>query len=479
MKTWSDRYSAVVGFVVAVALLAQASSTVLPGLARQVDPSRMGAGVALVALAYAGYLALARAFGPVATSAADAAWLVLSPLPRRGVLRKTAAILLAVSLLGGLALAVGLLSALGVPDRLTLRLLTAAVLGMSATIGGMAAAVLAQASQAWDSWLLAAIISVVVLAVLAAVMGSGPWRPLLAAIAGAPAHVASAIAVASAVAAAVLARRAWTALERVPARRILAASTRAGHVTTATVLLDPGALTWIAEDEHWRRRGLRSRPWPPRLPGPLALAWSDWRRLARRPGRSALLLASAALPALAAHAGGGLTTAALVVVAAGALGAAAACTAGARRDGDDPSLVRLSGVGIRPALAARTLLPALVGGAWVSAALTGLVAVGALREGPWWLFGPAAAPALAAGALRMARRHPVDHSMPIIPLLGAAVPTGPVIWALTGADLAALGCAPAMLALSSQPPALGPYLVAQALSGAGMAAVFLLRRRVR
>jgi Family of unknown function (DUF6297) len=477
VKTWTDRYCTAVGVAVAAIVLASALNEVLAGLARQVDPSRMGAGIALVALAYAGYLVLARTFGPVATSAADAAWLVLSPLPRRGVLRKTVGILLVVSLLAGLAMAVGLLSAIGVGDRLTLRLLTAGVLGVSATTGGMAVAVLAQASQAWDSWLLAMIVGVVALAVLAAVLGSGPWRSLPAAVAGASACAGSAVAVAAATVAAVLAWLAWAALERVPARGILAASTRSGHVVTATVLLDPGTLTWIAEDEHWRRRGLRSRPWPRRLPGPLALAWSDWRRLARRPGRSVLLLASAALPALTARAGGGLTPAALAVVAAGALIAAAACTAGARRDRDDPSLVRLSGVGVRPALTARALLPALVGGGWLGLALAGLVAVGALSAGPWWLFGPAAAPALAAGALRMARRGPVDHSMPIIPTPVGVAFTGPVIWALTGADLAALGCAPVLLALSSQPPALGSHLVAQSLAGVGTAAVFLLRRR--
>lgn len=120
-----------------------------------------------------------------------------------------------------------------------------------------------------------------------------------------------------------------------------------------------------------------------------------------------------------------------------------------------------------------------MGGGWLSVALAGLVAAGALHGGPWWLFGPAAAPALSAGALRTARRRPVDHSMPIIPTPGGALPIGPIIWALTGADLAALGCTPALLALSTPAPALGPYLVAQALSSAGMAAVFMLRRRAR
>src|SRR5690606_36986124 len=44
-------------------------------------------------------------------------------------------------------------------------------------------------------------------------------------------------------------------------------------------------------------------PWPS-LPAPLALAWQDWRRLARRPGRLALIAATTALPALLTQATG-------------------------------------------------------------------------------------------------------------------------------------------------------------------------------
>ncbi|MFC5750457.1 DUF6297 family protein [Actinomadura rugatobispora] len=463
MRTWTDRYSAAFAFATVAMLLLPMLGAVLSSLARPVDPSRVGAGVALVLLAYAGYLALVRRFGPVATSAADAAWRVLSPLPRRGVLRRTVGVLVAVALASGLILAVGGLSAVGVRDQFALRVLTAGVTGISATVGGMAVAVLAQASPAWDVWLLGVIVALVVLAVLAAVLGTGPP----ASLAGVPA----------AAVAAVLVRLAWAALERVPARSILDASTRAGRVVTAAFLVDPSALSWIAEDEHWRRRRLRSRPWPRRFPGALVLAWSDWRRLARRPGRWALLAAGVVLPVLTARAGGGITVVTVAVVAVGAFAAAAACTAGARRDVDDPSLVRLSGVGVRAALAARALLPALVGGAWLSLALTGLVVVGALGAGPWWLFGPAAAPALAAGALRMARRGPVDYSMPLVPIPGGAMVSAPMLWAVTGVDLAALGCVPVLSALWAQPHALGPSLVAQAVSGALVAAVFLLPRR--
>lgn len=485
MKSWSGLYTSLLGAVMAVLLLGPALTGALTGLPQHVTPSRMGAGIALVALAYAGYLALARMFGPVATSAADAAWLVLSPLPRRRVLRRTVTVLLGISLVGGLVLALGLLSAVGVRDQYVVRLLAAAVLGMSATFGGMAAAVLAQASQAWDGWLLAAIAVVLVFAVLAAVHSSGRSSPGVVA-AGASADAWTVAAAAAAATAAVVARAAWAALERVPAHSILAASTRTGNVATAAVVLDPGALTWIAEDAHWRRRVLRSRPlpsvlrgsWAGRLPRPLrtslVLAWPEWRRLTRRPGRSALVAACTALPLLAARAG--LAPVVLVALVGGALAVAAGCAAATRRDAHDPSLMRLSAAESRLVPAARALPPALAGGAWLALALAWLSLDGALGAGPWWLFGPAAAPALAAGALRMARRRPVDHSMPVIATPAGVIPMGPVLWALAGVDLAGLGCVPLLVALAGHATALGSLLLVQALVGTGAAATYLLTR---
>ncbi|MDL4777472.1 DUF6297 family protein [Actinomadura xylanilytica] len=480
--TWTDRYALIAGLALAVLSLGRLALVSVTSIARQAEPSRIGAGLALAGLGYAGFLALARAFGPVATSAADAAWLVLSPLPRRGVLGRPAAVLLLVALPGGAALGVALLAALGLPDDPAVRLITAVVLGVSAAAGGMATAVLAQSSQAWDAWLQGAIAGVLAAAVLAAVLGSGPGRHMLASVAGAPVSLGAALAASCAATAALLLRSAWGALERIPARALLASSTRAGHVAGASAALDPGILTWIAEDAHWRGRALRSRPWPAPLTRraasgtaaspALALAWPDWRRLGRRPGRLSAVLASAALPALTAQAVGAASTA---VLAAGALAAAVACTTGARRDGDDPSLARLFGIGLRPVLAARAVLPALLGGAWLTLALAGLGLAHGLPPGPWWLLGPAAAPALAAGALRMARRRPADHAMPVLDTPVGAMPTGPLLWAATGADLALLGCAPTLLALTGEPS--GAHLAAQALCGAAALGGYLLRAR--
>ncbi|WP_245681650.1 DUF6297 family protein [Actinomadura kijaniata] len=466
-RTWSDRYVTLLSLGLLVVLAAPLVGRAVSALPRDVDPARAGAGLALIALLLAGSLALARVAGPVGVSAADAAWLVLSPLPRRGVLARTLLVLVAVCVVGGTALGLALLSALGGPDALALRLLASVVLGMSWTLGGMAAAVLAQASQSWDGRLVAVLASLVVVAVAVAVMGAGPGQGVLSGIASSPLSAWMAAASVSAVVAAGLAGRAWAAVARIPARAILDASTRAGLVADAFVVMDPGSLTWIAEDAHWRSRVLRSRAWPSRLRGAAAVAWLDWRRLARRPGLLALVAATTVLPALVARAGGG-GAGALIVLAAGALTVAAMGTAGARRDAGDAALARLLGAGPRALLAARAVLPVLLGGSWSTLALAGLDIVA--PGGPFWLLGGLCAPALAAGALRMARRRPIEHAMPVMDTPFGSVPLGPVLWALAGADVAALGCLPALVAFAGG--VTGPLLAAQAVWGAAVLAAY-------
>ncbi|MEO3826021.1 DUF6297 family protein [Actinomadura sp. B10D3] len=473
--SWTDRYTILAGTVMLAVPLWQLAQAAVSSLAREFEPSRAGAGLALVALTYAGLLALARTFGPVSVSAADAAWLVLSPLPRRGVLGRTASILLILALAGGAVLGVALLAALGAPDHAMPRLVIAVVLGACAVVGGTASAVLAQSSPVWDALTQALIAGAVSASVIAVALGNGPGRNLLAAVADAPVSLGAALAATCAAVTALLLRLAWGALGRIPARPLLDASRRTGHVAAAWVVLDPGALTWIAEDHHWRGRLLRSRPWPARPAAPAAVAWADWRRLARRPRRIGVLLASTALPALAAMAGIG--TVPVAAAATGALAAAVSGTAGARRDADEAGLSRLLGVPFRATLAARALLPAVLGGTWLTLALAWPAVVGALPGAVSWGLGPAAAPALSAGALRMARRRPVDHSMPVIPTPAGPLPTGPFLWALTGIDVALLGCAPALLALDAPPSAAPAFLVAQVLAGTFSLVAFLATAR--
>ncbi len=483
-----DRYVSVFSLLMLIAVAGQPLSGMFAGLAVPADPARMGAGVALLALTLAGFLAAARAAGPVLLPGADASWLLLSPLNRRHLLGRTARVLLGVAVVAGALLGIGLLAVLGAPDQHVWRVLGALVVGVSAAVGGMALAVLGQASQSWRFWLTGA---VAVLLVLAVVAVTGRLRTVLAIAASAPLPAVTAAAAGAALLSGLLVRQAWTSLDRIPTRALMAASTRAGHVAGAAVSLDPGALTWIAEDNHWRARKLGSRRWPS-LPAPFALAWQDWRRLGRRPGRLAAMAATAALPAVLAQAGG--SPAALgVAVLAGALAVAAMSTSGTRRDADNPALSRLAGVGLRPALAARAALPALLSGTWAALALAGVtltatapwagaghsLAAGGLLAGgsAWWLFGPLAAPALAAGALRMARRDPIDHSMPVLDTPGGAIPTGPLFWAATGPDLALLGTLPAAAALASAPADLTSFLVAQGVASVLVLAGYLWRAR--
>jgi hypothetical protein len=92
-----------------------------------------------------------------------------------------------------------------------------------------------------------------------------------------------------------------------------------------------------------------------------------------------------------------------------------------------------------------------------------------------WLVGLLVAPALAAGGLRMARRSPVDHSLPIIETAGGAIPLGPVFWAVTGVDVAVAGCLPALIALASPAPVPGVLLAAQAVAGMTVLAGYVWR----
>ncbi|MGK5552447.1 DUF6297 family protein [Actinomadura kijaniata] len=466
-RTWSDRYVTLLSLGLLVVLVAPVTGRAVSAVPRDVDPARAGAGLALIALLLAGSLALARVVGPVGTSAADAAWLVLSPLPRREVLARTLLVLVAVCAVGGAALGLALVSVLGGPDALTFRLLMSVVLGMSWTLGGMATAVLAQASQSWDGRLVAGLVALVVVAVAVTVMSVGPGQGVLTGIASAPLAAWTAVASASAAVAAGLAGRAWAAVARIPARVVLDASARVGLVADAFAVMDPGSLTWIAEDARWRSRVLRSRGWPSRLRGAAAVAWLDWRRLARRPGLLALVAVAAVLPALAARAGAG-TAGTLIVLAVGASTVAATGTAGARRDAGDAALARLLATGPRALLAARAVLPALLGGSWLTLALAGLDIAG--PGGPFWPLGLLCAPALAAGALRMARRRPVEHAMPVMDTPFGSVPLGPVLWASAGADIAALGCLPALMAFADG--VTGPLLAAQAVWGAAVLASY-------
>jgi hypothetical protein len=86
------------------------------------------------------------------------------------------------------------------------------------------------------------------------------------------------------------------------------------------------------------------------------------------------------------------------------------------------------------------------------------------------LVGAAAGLALAAGAMRAARRGRVRHEFPPIVTPMGYVPTGLLYWVVTGLDLGVLLTAPTFLMIAgglSPPPAFGLQSVAS-LVGLGL-----------
>ena len=431
-RSWVDLYA--IGFAIVIGLIylsdlltaplsrlggaAGRSAAQAAGQAASQAASQAVAGAALVIGIAAGLLMLAQAFGPLALSPADSSWLLLSALDRRALLRRPAA---AVAGLGALAGAAGGVLALAMAGPYLRRgshalpvgwLALSAVSGAGIFLAIASAAALAQPRERRRTRLRTCCAAVAAIALVGAVAGER-WTALAHAVTAGFARTSTGtlgvVAAISVVLAAVSGAFAWLSLRRFPAGVLRTDSARAGRALTAAAFLNVPLLTWIAEDNHWRGRLLPSRPWP-MLPPAMALAWADWRRLGRRPALLTVLAASALVPALAGAAitgrSHGLTIAAALL--AGSIAASLHGTATIRRDTNDQTLRRMLGVDPGAALMARAVLPALLAAAWLTLALTLLVATGVLPGWLWPLLGPVAGPGVAAAALRMARTAPIN-----------------------------------------------------------------------
>jgi Family of unknown function (DUF6297) len=429
-RTWLDWY--VTGFALLIACIYLADFLASPlsrldGQASQAAANHTAAlqavtGAGLVIGAGAGLLLLAQALGPLVLSPADSSWLLLTPLSRRGILRRptlSAAVgaTLAGALLGVLALAMAgpylrrASISTGGGSLPGSWLALSAVAGAGACLAAVAAEAIAQPAERARALVRAACATIAALALAGALAGQGSTaltRAVTAAFGGlsTPDFVAAALA---AVALACLAWLfAWRAMAGFPAAALRSDSTRSGQTLLAAGVLNFSLLFWIAEDNHWRGRLLRSRPWP-RLPPAMALAWADWRRVARRPGPLIVITVASVFPALLGAAFTGRAHGYLIAAGllAGAMAAGLQGTTGARRDMDSGTLRRLLGVGPGQVLAARAVLPALLSTAWLALALTVLCALGVLG-GWWWPLLSLAGPGVAAGVLRLARTAPVN-----------------------------------------------------------------------
>lgn len=478
-RSWSDRYLALFAAALLAVLAVRPiwwAAARLPAAEGRSDPSQSAVGLMLVVLTFTAVLAVGRTFGPIVVSPPDAQWLVLSPLDRRAVLRPAAARLLLVSIVAGGVLGVSALILLGVPGDVPLRLLAAVVLGASLMIAGMSATVLSQHSDNDGVWLTTVLAAVAILAALITVAARSERLPglrLIGSLAQAPAAAGVGAAGVAAMIAAVLARSAWRSLACFPARAVLDASVRLGHTANMTLGLEPALVFLVAEDDYWRRRRLRSRRWP-RLPASAALAWQDWRTLGRRPKRLMLLTLSAIIPTLAVPQGARMSLLLPGILLIGALAAAASGTTGARRESGDITLQRIMALAPASVLMARTVLPTILAALWLTVALTGLMLVGTMPTGSWLAAGPAAAPALGAAALRMAGRGSIDHGLPPIDTPMGPIPSGPLLWALTGLDVAFIGCAPLTWAMLTGHTAVLPAIAVQAMTALATLAIYIM-----
>jgi hypothetical protein len=425
-RTWVDWY--VAGFtLVIVAIyasnflatpLSRLSKAASHATATHAAATQAVAGAGLVIGVGVGLLLLAQALGPLALSPADASWLLLTPLNRRAVLRRSAlaAALLATvagALLGVLGLAMAgpylRLAESGLPGSW---LFLSAVAGAGCCLAAVAGEALAQPRERPRSVIRAVFLVIAVVAVAGGVAGerwTAVTRAVTAVFGGLSTPVFDTAALVAVAAACVAWLLLWRQLASFPAGVLRADSARSGRTLLAAQFLNFSLLFLMAEDNHWRGRLLRSRPWPT-LPPALALAWADWRRLRRRLGTLVILAIAAVIPDLLGVAVTGRTRPYLIAAAliAGALAIGAQGTTATKRDQIDPALSRLLGVDTGRALVARAVLPALLSGCWLALALTAACAFGTLSGWLWPLLGLIAGPGVAAAVLRMARTAPIN-----------------------------------------------------------------------
>ena len=488
-RSWIDLYSLGFGLVVAGIYLADILASPLHRLSSQAARAaathaaalQAVTGAGLVIGAGAGLLLLAQALGPLVLSPADSSWLLLTPLSRRGILRRPAlgaavAATLAGALLGVLALAMAgpyLRPAGGSLPASWLAL--SAVAGAGCSLAAVAAEALAQPTERARSWVRVCCGFLAVIA-LAGALAAQEWTAITRAVTAVFAGLSTTDFTTAAIAAAAVACLAWLLLWRAmasfPAAALRAGSARSGRALLAAGVLNFSLLFWIAEDNHWRGRLLRSRPWPELSPA-MTLAWADWRRIRRRPGPLAVITVASVFPALLGAAFTGRAHGILIAagLVAGAMAAGLQGTTGARRDMDSAVLRRLLGVEPARVLAARTVLPALLCTAWLAIALTVLSAVGALGGWQWPLL-CLAGPGVAAGVLRLARTAPVDPSDrgPDLPM-GNTPPW--MISRIISVAVAAIGSYPLLAAVAHGHAGAG-RVVAQPLVSAVVLGIYLM-----
>ncbi len=444
LNTW---YVALLSSAVALALLGPRAGPLLwrPETAAPAAGAAAARLVALLGLALVALYGLLRGIGPLALSRAHLTWLFRAPVSRRELLLPALLGVVTGGTLVGLLL--GLVAArwlLPSPFE-ALQLLVTLTVTTAATVTVALAAVRAQLSARVGRPLNLAVIvlllgctSIVVddrVAAVAEPVASAlghlfPWTPGTGSV-----LVAVGLG-------AMLTGVGWTyrSLDQLSPYQVEDSSLAFGTFLDTAYALEPSFLADLRERRYWRGRALRSAaPWRIRwLP---ILAGYDLLILSRKRVRLAWLAGFALLPVLASRGSAWLLGAALLL---GALAAADTTMSAVRRDTDAPALTRLLGLTDRQVLVGRLVVPTLLAATWSAIALAVLALTDRLPAGPWWVLGLALGPAAAAASLRRARSGSVRHDLPVVETPMGAIPSGPIIWALSGPDLLLLLTLPAL-----------------------------------
>jgi hypothetical protein len=377
-------------------------------------------------------LAVAATFGPVSATPATLMWVATAPLDRRPLLLPR---LTGVIVLGAVVGAVPVL--IGLPF-----LPSAAAVWTAVAIGGCAGmataggAIVIQAAAREPGRVLRAVAAVVGLAALtlAATPRTETWWRSWPASGSYLGMVVAGVAVVVAV----------VRLPRIRLTTLRGAAASAGLVTDGLSTADPGLLARVAEERRWQRSRLRGHL--PRRPGGPMIVAHDALALLRLPGRLPVLVALAVAPAyLTALSITGATLAAAWIIA--GLLAVGQATSNLRYDAERTANARLMGITTRRLFGLRSVVPSVVAVAW-SAASVGLLLGGVDGVAPAVALGATAGLSLAAGGLRAAKRAMVRHDLPLIVTPMGVIASGPLLWALQGLDLAAIGTLPTLVAVA-------------------------------
>ena len=406
------------------------------------------------------YLALRR-LGPLALSRPAVSWLLTAPVSRRGLLApslRVAAVGAGVAgALAGMAI-VGHVAPRPVPGRVE------ALLPAAGALTGTAVLLVALAAQAGRRWgdaldraaqvlVAAGLAGLVVDAAVGAPRAAGGWPadPVLLTAVGTLALVVGA--------GLLLAVR---RLALTPNEQLLEASRTAGTLADSVFGVEPSFVLDMVERRYWARRRLRSARLTRRLP---PLVAQDLLLVRRRPARLLAVAGSTALPALLGGAPGWVLGLGVLV---GAFVAAGTSTATVRTDAANPVLLRMLGLGSRPAVIQRMLVPGVLAAVWAAGSLSLLRVLDVLPAGPWWLLGLTLGPVGALAAVRRARIGFVDNGLLPLDTPMGTISTGPVLASVIGFDGLLFGLPALVVVALGDPLSLTAVLIQAVVAAFGV-----------